>query len=80
MEGKSAKAPGCSKCSGEMETGFLLDRAHVSQMPALWIAGVPEAATWGRGVKVADKRAYWVETWRCKSCGYLESYGERPAE
>ena len=65
-------APKCLRCSGEMEVGFLLDRMHSGAQAAEWISGPPEKK-WIGGVKT-NTRSFPVETWRCKSCGYLESY------
>jgi hypothetical protein len=55
-----------------MEVGFLLELTYGAALPTRWITGAPEKR-WIGGVKT-DKQWYGVETWRCKSCGYLESY------
>ena len=64
----SVEAPKCPRCTGEMEVGFLLGRMQVEK----WVSGPPER-NWIGGVKM-NTRSFPVETWRCKSCGYLESY------
>jgi hypothetical protein len=65
----------CSKCSGTMEAGLLLDRTQALLYPAIWADGSLKKK-WLGGLKVADNRLYRVETWRCKDCGYLESYAK----
>jgi hypothetical protein len=56
-----------------MEEGFTIDMGDYS-MPSVgaWHAGKPQKAWWGLKVNKTDKRE--VQTWRCTSCGYLESY------
>jgi hypothetical protein len=73
MEQETAAGRKCSKCSGEMETGFVLDRTHVHIFPATWADGLVEL-NWLGGFKPGNRKFYRVETWRCKDCGYLESY------
>jgi hypothetical protein len=72
MEDATAANRQCSKCTGEMEAGFVLDLAHSGVYPAIW-AGGPLEKNWLGGVKIRNKRFYRVETWRCKDCGNLES-------
>ncbi len=57
-----------------METGFVVDKAD-GNMPGLgyWYSGVPEKAWWG-GLKTKGRDKHIVTTWRCRRCGYLESY------
>ncbi len=66
----------CSKCSGQMETGFLLDVTHGGRLVASWISGPPQKG-WFGFVKVKGKTSYEAEVWRCKDCGYLESYAKQ---
>lgn len=68
-----SNAPECPKCKGEMEEGFTLDVTHGSRLVSGWVAGAPERSFWV-GIKVKGKRHKSITTWRCKSCGYLESY------
>jgi hypothetical protein len=56
-----------------MEVGYLLDRGHTNFQQLTWIAGAPEFRGTGN-VKYEDKPRIQTDTWRCKSCGYLESY------
>ena len=63
----------CPKCKARMEEGFLLDKTHGANLSSHWIAGAPERSFW-TGVKVRGKRLVPVRTFRCTSCGLLESY------
>jgi hypothetical protein len=80
---KTAKAqmtemtsPKCPKCKVdppiEMEEGFLLDNDATAKQ-AQWVLGKPEASFWG-GLKVAPKDRYFVRSFRCTQCGFLEDY------
>lgn len=57
-----------------MEEGFILDRAHygMAQEPR-WQEGAAEPSFW-TGLKTSGRRSLAVHTWRCESCGFLESY------
>jgi len=59
----------CPKCEGEMEKGLIVDKGHLS-----W----PENPLWGTSKTffggVQNKRE--VVTYRCITCGYLESYAK----
>ena len=63
----------CSKCSGDMECGFLLDNAGGINLSKRWVEGLPEPSFWG-GVKAFRKLKRVVKTCRCVQCGFLESY------
>jgi hypothetical protein len=56
-----------------MERGFVLDEAHGRYTVGKWIAGEPEKSIW-TGLKTRGKAKLDVATWRCRRCGYLESY------
>lgn len=63
----------CPKCSGAMERGFLLDRSYSTMIPLEWFEGAPRKSFW-LGTTTKGLRHSTVETWRCKTCGFLESY------
>ncbi|HEU0133352.1 MAG TPA: PF20097 family protein [Allosphingosinicella sp.] len=63
----------CPKCAGAMEPGFTLDQGHGSYAVAEWVEGEPERSIW-TGIKLGKKTRFKVQTWRCRRCGYLESY------
>jgi hypothetical protein len=58
-----------------MEQGFVADATHphrYSQL-AVWYSGAPTRSFWG-GLNLRDRTRFYVQTWRCSECGYLESY------
>ncbi|EKE13678.1 MAG: hypothetical protein ACD_12C00871G0001 [uncultured bacterium] len=66
----------CSKCSGEMEEGLMTNRT-ISKIPA-----ANGSIVWGTKL-IKDFFAYFkvenakeVKSYRCKECGYLESYAK----
>ena len=63
----------CPRCSGSMEIGFVVDEGYGTRTVAKWVAGEPERSMW-TGVKLRGKAKQDVVTYRCKRCGYLESY------
>jgi hypothetical protein len=56
-----------------MEEGFLLENVYGQPLQARWFQGEPESSKW-TGLKLSDKEKLLVQTFRCPSCGYLESY------
>lgn len=56
-----------------MQEGFVLDVSHGAQLVSHWVAGKPEPLFWS-GTKVRDNEQHKIQTFRCTSCGYLESY------
>lgn len=65
----------CPKCSGSMSEGFVLDQGHGSRSVAAWVDGAPVKSIW-TGVKLRGKTPIEIASWRCTSCGYLESYAK----
>lgn len=65
----------CPKCRGSMEEGFIADASNGGLAPSKWIAGQPEKSFW-HGIKIKDKKQVQISTYRCASCGYLESYAK----
>jgi uncharacterized Zn finger protein len=63
----------CPRCSGSMEVGFVVDEGYGTRTVAKWVAGEPERSMWA-GLKLRGKAKQDVVTYRCKRCGYLESY------
>jgi hypothetical protein len=56
-----------------MEPGFTLDQGYGSYSAAEWVEGPPEKSMW-TGLKLRKKTRRKIATWRCRRCGYLESY------
>jgi len=72
----SAKPLVCPKCQGEMVRGFFVaEYAHVPVMVSTWVEGPPERSFW-TGVKVPKEKCLPTATFRCATCGYLESYAQ----
>jgi uncharacterized Zn finger protein len=63
----------CPRCSGSMEVGFVVDEGYGTRTVEKWVAGEPERSMW-TGLKLRGKAKQDVVTYRCKRCGYLESY------
>ncbi|WP_435018721.1 hypothetical protein TA3x_000706 [Tundrisphaera sp. TA3] len=65
--------PKCMKCSGAMEEGYILEATNGAEGVATWIRGAPERLGW-RGLNTGGKARMEVASFRCVSCGFLESY------
>ena len=63
----------CPRCSGPMESGYILDEGYGTRTVAKWVAGEAVRSIW-TGLKLRGKTRHDVVTYRCKRCGYLESY------
>lgn len=62
----------CPKCSGKMVRGFLIDNTGQGQYVQHWAEGQAQKSFW-KGTTFSGE-AMPVGAFRCKSCGYLESY------
>lgn len=67
--------PVCPKCEGYMEEGFTSDATHGGVLTSKWIAGKPEKSWW-TGIKTKGRKKIEISTFRCTTCGYLESYAK----
>jgi hypothetical protein len=56
-----------------MERGFVVDQSYGAFAVAEWVAGEPEKSAW-TGLKIRGKARLKIRTWRCRRCGFLESY------
>jgi hypothetical protein len=56
-----------------MEQGFVMDNTHGGRLVSQWAAGQPEISFW-QGTKMPEEKLIPIGTFRCSSCGYLESY------
>jgi hypothetical protein len=56
-----------------MVEGWVLDSTYGGHNVSGWLAGKPERSFWS-GVKLKGQKPAPIVTWRCASCGYLESY------
>ncbi|HXO40308.1 MAG TPA: PF20097 family protein [Thermoanaerobaculia bacterium] len=65
----------CPRCNGDMEEGFVVDLgAYNTVFPSQWVQGQPEKSL--LGTKIAGKVRFRIATYRCRRCGYLESYAK----
>ena len=62
----------CIRCDGELEVGFLLDKGDYGQ--SQWARGTPDTSCWRFSAVPSGSKTLPVVTYRCKSCGRLESY------
>jgi hypothetical protein len=58
-----------------MLEGFTLDNAYGGRTVSSWLEGVPKKNIWV-GVTLDGKKPIEIVTWRCPSCGFLESYAK----
>jgi hypothetical protein len=56
-----------------MEQGYLLDHTHGGQTAGEWVEGAPKRSFW-TGVSLGGKQRIPITTWRCPTCGFLETY------
>lgn len=65
----------CPKCAGAMEPGFIIDKGMPggSTSAPEWADGKPDRSIW-TGLNLRGHERHPVTTYRCASCGYLESY------
>jgi hypothetical protein len=67
----------CPRCGGRMEEGYLVDHTHGGYLRSTWVSGIPEKSMW-TGLKLQGHEQIPVCTFRCRGCGFLESYALRP--
>ena len=69
----ASRSLSCPRCGGSMETGYTIDVGYGTKAVPKWVAGEPQKSIW-TGLKVGGKDQLEVTTYRCRRCGYLESY------
>lgn len=72
------ETPKCPTCKEEMTTGFSLDHTYGTNLQGMWVEGHPENSFW-TGLKLKGRKVLPVTTYRCPSCGLLQSYA-RPEQ
>jgi hypothetical protein len=68
-----AQSHSCPKCQSRMQEGFTLDNAYGGRTVSSWVEGEPQRSIWV-GVKLEGRTPIEIATYRCMSCGFLESY------
>lgn len=72
----------CPKCDGEMEEGHIPEYLdYMFQTDHLWKSGpkqpvLRKVATEEKNIEEVVDREYKIQTFRCRKCGYLESYAK----
>jgi len=69
----SATSRLCPKCNSQMEQGFVMDNTYGARVVSHWAAGPPQKSFWA-GTKLPEEKLIPIGTFRCSSCGYLESF------
>ena len=59
-----------------MEQGFIIDNTYGARIVSHWSAGQPRKSFW-TGTKLPEEKQIPIGTFRCESCGFLESYALR---
>ena len=68
----------CPKCAAAMEKGYIADLAEGVVLQSAWTRGVPKPRRVIGGIRWNREENIAIITFRCESCGYLESYAARP--
>ncbi len=63
----------CPKCQSAMIEGFVIDNTYGARGVSNWVEGPPRKSFW-TGVSLSGQEPLEIATWRCRSCGFLESY------
>lgn len=63
----------CPKCNGAMQQGFVLDNTYGARIVSQWGRGAPLKSFW-TGTQAPEGEVIPIGTYRCSSCGYLESF------
>jgi hypothetical protein len=58
-----------------MVEGFIIDKGESSRAVSSWLEGAPNKSRWF-GVRLGGRKPLEIATWRCASCGFLESYAK----
>lgn len=65
--------PQCPNCKSEMQQGFVIDNTYGARIVSHWAAGAPRKSFWV-GTKLPEEQQIPIGTFRCPTCGYLQSY------
>ena len=70
----SEAAISCPKCRCEMVQGYVRERTPLGIRVSEWNAGPPREAGLGGHLLKDSPSVIPIVTFRCRSCGFLESY------
>ena len=67
----------CIRCDGQLEKGFLLDRGESNiTAQSQWAGGEPNQSMFRFSAVRSGNKTLPVVTYRCVSCGRLESFAK----
>lgn len=77
----------CLRCQGNLQKGYVLDASWNAFFPSSWVEGVPEFISGGWLIltsrwfgkpldqrRLMSKSRLSIVSYRCTTCGVLESY------
>ena len=67
----------CPKCQRPMEKGYVAELTYGAVLQSAWTLGEPVPRRFVGGIKWERNGNVPIVTFRCTSCGYLESYAPR---
>jgi uncharacterized protein DUF6487 len=70
----ASRSISCPRCGASMESGYVVDVGYGKTAVPKWVGGEPVSSIWYSGLKLRGKDQLPVTTYRCRQCGYLESY------
>jgi hypothetical protein len=59
-----------------MVQGFVADFSGAAAGVSTWVEGPPQKAFW-TATKIEPKKKIAIATFRCSTCGFLESYARK---
>ena len=65
--------PACPRCDKRMERGYIPDGVQNGSKISCWMPGAPQRSFW-LSLWVPKSQVVPIGTFRCPSCGLLESY------
>ncbi|MBS1964623.1 MAG: zinc ribbon domain-containing protein [Chloroflexi bacterium SZAS-1] len=69
--------PLCPKCQTLMVRGFIPEDTYAGRTMQVWIEGKPETSKWTGEIVTKRRRQWYVRSYRCSFCGYVESYARQ---
>lgn len=65
----------CLRCEGPLEKGFMIEKGHMDvTAQSTWTSGEPNTSFWRMSALPPGSKPVPVVTYRCRTCGRLESF------